>query len=86
MISLLLWDVGKFMRNLEENIKAYDKSNVEKGCLYCRLGKVLYYVEHPGLVKYKGEFSGGEFQGKGILYDENGEVVYEGEFLRGDIA
>ena len=47
---------------------------------------ILYYIDHPGQVKYKGEFSGGEFQGDGILYDENGDVIYEGEFLRGDIA
>ena len=28
--------------------------------------------------KYEGEFSGGDFHGEGVFYDQEGKVKYEG--------
>ncbi len=51
-----------------------------------RAGNGTQYFIQSGRVKYRGEFdldSGGLFQGRGILYDEDGDVVHAGEFVRG---
>lgn len=48
-------------------------------------GKGVKYNYQTGQVMYEGNFKNGTYDGKGTLYDENGDVVYEGEFQAGDI-
>ena len=66
-----------------------------------RMGKLLYEGEYShdefygngilynpdtGKVIYKGGFIAGKYDGQGTLYDENGEVIYSGEWDMGDYA
>ena len=46
-------------------------------------GNVLIY--YNGLLRYEGGFSKGDLNGKGILYDENGDIVHKGKFADGEI-
>ena len=38
---------------------------------------------HKNILKYDGEFINGERNGKGKEYDKKGELIFEGEYLKG---
>ena len=38
-----------------------------------------------GQVEYKGEFVDGKYEGEGTFYIDNGTLLYEGGFRKGDI-
>ena len=58
------------------------EGNFVDGCLN---GEGKEYFEDTGSLKYEGNFVDGKYDGKGILYDENGKVIYEGIFVNGEV-
>ena len=49
-------------------------------------GKGTIYFEDSKQIRYKGGWKKGQYDGKGTLYDENGEVQYKGKWDNGDYA
>ena len=41
---------------------------------------ILYYDEKREKIKYKGDYTNKKYDGRGILYDTNGEMIYNGYF------
>ena len=41
---------------------------------------ILYYDDKKEKIKYKGEYTNKKYDGRGILYDTNGEMIYNGYF------
>lgn len=37
-------------------------------------------------IKYEGHFRKGKYDGKGVMYDENGKIIYDGKWKNGDYA
>lgn len=65
-------------------VKTWRELNLKKTeSEYDGYGKL--YNPDTGDLIYEGEFSNGQYHGKGILYDENGKVLHDGEFVCGDI-
>lgn len=48
-------------------------------------GKGTQYYYGTENIQYEGEFVNSEYQGEGTLYDEQGNIIYKGEFIEGDI-
>lgn len=46
---------------------------------------IQYYVDTTK-IQYKGEFKTGKYNGRGTLYDENGNVIYDGNWSFGDYS
>ena len=51
-----------------------------------RDGHGIQYQNGSTKVLYEGEFKDDQYHGKGTLYDENGQVIYSGEWRNGDYA
>ena len=51
-----------------------------------RDGRGTQYQSGSTAVLYEGEFKNDAYHGRGILYDENGQVVYSGKWKNGDYA
>ena len=48
-------------------------------------GKEYFYGNFGSLkIKYNGDYTNGEKTGKGKEYDKDGNLIYEGEFLKGE--
>ncbi|NSK19486.1 hypothetical protein G5A68_04490 [Dorea formicigenerans] len=49
-------------------------------------GKGILYFPDSTQVQYDGHWNSGKYDGKGTLYDENGNEVYKGKWDNGDYA
>lgn len=57
----------------------------------CKNGQITgkgveYFPDGSGKVRYKGEFYDAAYDGNGVLYDEDGNILHKGTFSNGDIS
>ena len=62
------------IRKLSENLKEPLKEPVS----------ILYYDEEKKRIKYKGEMMNNKYEGRGILYNDYGDIIYNGYFSNND--
>ena len=72
---------------MEDNIDNFDKNLKEIKELSEKLKEpleqpftTLYYDEKKSKIKYKGGYADYKYEGRGILYDNNGNIKYNGYF------
>ena len=49
-------------------------------------GYGVEYYSNSDQIKYEGHFRKGKYDGKGVMYDENGKIIYDGKWKNGDYA
>ena len=49
-------------------------------------GDGVEYYSNSDQIKYEGHFRKGKYDGKGVMYDENGKIIYDGKWKNGDYA
>ena len=45
--------------------------------------ETIYYDDDKKIKKYEGKIRYGDYEGRGILYDKSGEIIYNGYFVKG---
>ena len=45
--------------------------------------ETIYYDDNKKIKKYEGQIRYGDYEGRGILYDKSGEIIYNGYFVNG---
>lgn len=45
--------------------------------------ETIYYDDNKKIKKYEGKIRHGDYEGRGILYDRSGEIIYNGYFVKG---
>ena len=70
-------EIKKYKGNEEQNFKKLiDKLNEP-------LKLETYYINSYDISKYVGKKINGEYEGRGILYDKNNHIKYNGYFKKG---
>ena len=64
----------KEIKELSEKLKDPIKGNIT----------ILYHNEKNKIMKYRGEYVDNKYEGRGILYDYKGDIIYNGYFLNNE--